>query len=1469
MAKQSKLPPLPKPKAGAGRAPGSMPKPKSSASKTGSGNSKLGKIAPNVPGRKKSPSSNLPKTKEEERKEKRQQARQRRKERADKRATRSVKAASLAANIAAPGSGKIVKAVGNNPVAKKLISTSIRIKMVIGALVAAALVLVIIIPGFAMATFTSGLSLPQKMALDTVKTIHVNDNAAKAEELDILGSDVKDFSAMPIAASATMMDNPMQDGNGGTSDANLPDGDAGAVIEVAKHWIGVPYVWGGETPKGWDCSGFTRGVYRTALGLVIPHQSQAQRSKGKEVSYSEAKPGDLMVSSKHVMIFLGKGDGGKAYVIHSPREGGKVCIRLQPASYISQFQFYRMFNNTATADYIPSASEMTKDKGAEHPTYQLNAFDNWGISNGYFSQTSSKAYPKEAIAGTVPSEGATKTSFKGYLEVKPAVANFATSLIPFSPSPSPSQSETPDQAPDLKESEAPTPSDSDSAADTSNALSASEGTGQILGPGVGPMHLKEGVLDEEKAKSLSTSNRFLSCVVDKIAGTGTDPFRFAAGWKKTDRDRKIVDQDEYDKAKKTGSKIMQMLPLDGMDESKAGRLFDKASKWYNGKQVSEACEEDQVVTSTEQEQAGVGGQTTPTEGDAIKVTGPDGKEKTLSGEEYAFVSEVASKVGGTDMGVDQRVGAIEWAILHTNAKDKVDGTLEKIKSDWDDGKSIGENVYKAAGDLSAEDYDGQEAPARQLAGSGATALTKCGPGGGDGCASGEFNKDQPLDDKAVYGGPGMSQEQIQTFLEQKGSWLAKNKVDTNTKAPDQFCKGYESSGQELPSEIIYKTAKSCDVKAQWIMVRLQAEQGLITKKNQGNLRSAMGYGCPDGQKCAAEYYGFFNQVWWGSRQVQVYKKGKYKDSLPIGQQQTDLEGIPYTPKNDAARVLYLYTPHTSAAKDTFTIYKDYFPCSAVDEMGSASGAISSKTPAKAIPWVKEAYEGSGRRLPANFFAGMMYYESDFTPNIRNSLGYMGLCQIGTEEWKHLTGGTPNSPSIYDPMIHAKNCGKLSAENLDKVLKARASNLPSNLKSMPDWQLVILAHNAGPAYLTPQKGGRIPNETRAAIKRMMVYMGDAGTTKNASVSSDGAQNTPFKGYFEAAPAIGKKSPDGGFEATPVDNEYDWDGKFSKPYTGPNPQVTSPYGMRNHPTKGKYLKHNGVDLHSPEGAPQYATAPGVVEFAKSYGGCGNAVKIKHGEHAGHQWSTMHCHLSRMDVKAGQQVKAGTQIGLTGHTGNVTGPHIHYEVQQDGVAVEPTQFIFNGKEATPQAGMSNDGGSEDGSNNGGLSSEEVKKAHDAWVACGGKVPESQDTDPSLAPIPGQQAATIQDPTTKNGKITPRMKKFYDEAEKAGFGSPPGGVGCWRSDDPYPWHPRGNACDYMYKIGSPAKGKDLEDGNKFVKWAQDNADRLDVFYLIWQGKIWNRSTGKWKVYDGYNGTALQNPTTGHFDHVHVNVYP
>ncbi|WP_071128922.1 peptidoglycan DD-metalloendopeptidase family protein [Varibaculum massiliense] len=512
--------------------------------------------------------------------------------------------------------------------------------------------------------------------------------------------------------------------------------------------------------------------------------------------------------------------------------------------------------------------------------------------------------------------------------------------------------------------------------------------------------------------------------------------------------------------------------------------------------------------------------------------------------------------------------------------------------------------------------------------------------------------------------------------------------------------------------------------------------------------------------------------------------------------------------------------------------------------GTASGAISGQTPTKAIPWVKAAYDGAGHRLPANFFAGMMYYESNFTPQIRNSLGYMGLCQIGTEEWKHLTGGTPSSPNIYDPLIHAKYCGKLSAENLDKVHKARSTNLPANLKSLPDWQLVILAHNAGPAYLTPQKKGKMPAETRRSIERMMPYMKDANAT-SSSVSVAG-------GGVKAGAATNPRALKAAIQK--AINPAAWDGKFDAPAPG-GLHVTSPYGPRRHPVTGQMQSlHAGTDYAQAEGNPQYATAPGTVLYTKYEGTGGNTVCIDHGEFAGATWKTCHRHLSKFLVKPGQQVQKGTPIGLTGSTGRVTGAHIHYEIHQNGKPINPEPFM-KGATANPTSEPGTSGATD------GFCSI-FSNGIPGLGGAGGVHDGGQDSSK-----PGSEPATIPDPTGTGGKITPRMKRFYDEAAKAGYGKPGKGIGCWRPDS-MKWHPSGTACDYMFDAGKPATGEQLRRGNEFANWAIDNSKRLEVHYLIWQGKIWTRSSGKWKQYGGYGGPTKQNATTGHYDHVHVNVY-
>ena len=80
------------------------------------------------------------------------------------------------------------------------------------------------------------------------------------------------------------------------------------VAELAASYAGSPYVSGGNTPSGWDCSGFTQWIFKQ-FGYDLPHFSGSQASAGAHVSYADAQPGDLMVlkAGGHVGIYLGNG----------------------------------------------------------------------------------------------------------------------------------------------------------------------------------------------------------------------------------------------------------------------------------------------------------------------------------------------------------------------------------------------------------------------------------------------------------------------------------------------------------------------------------------------------------------------------------------------------------------------------------------------------------------------------------------------------------------------------------------------------------------------------------------------------------------------------------------------------------------------------------------------------------------------------------------------------------------------------------------------------------------------------------------------------------------------------------------------------------------------------------------------------------------------------------------------------------
>ena len=117
------------------------------------------------------------------------------------------------------------------------------------------------------------------------------------------------------------------------------------------------------------------------------------------------------------------------------------------------------------------------------------------------------------------------------------------------------------------------------------------------------------------------------------------------------------------------------------------------------------------------------------------------------------------------------------------------------------------------------------------------------------------------------------------------------------------------------------------------------------------------------------------------------------------------------------------------------------------------------------------------------------------------------------------------------------------------------------------------------------------------------------------------------------------------------------------------MSSRYGMRRHPILGYKRMHAGLDFRGRHGTPIVAVTDGTVTGAGRMGGCGIAVRLKHGGGL----STRYCHMSRMAVSRGQSVRRGQVIGYVGSTGLSTGPHLHYEMYRGGRHVDPASVKY----------------------------------------------------------------------------------------------------------------------------------------------------------------------------------------------------
>ena len=169
--------------------------------------------------------------------------------------------------------------------------------------------------------------------------------------------------------------------------------------------------------------------------------------------------------------------------------------------------------------------------------------------------------------------------------------------------------------------------------------------------------------------------------------------------------------------------------------------------------------------------------------------------------------------------------------------------------------------------------------------------------------------------------------------------------------------------------------------------------------------------------------------------------------------------------------------------------------------------------------------------------------------------------------------------------------------------------------------------------------------------------------NADADAAAARVAQIDAANRAAASAGKMPsvPSSSIASDSLGNGY-----IGHPITGPL-EVTSPFGYRVHPVTGTGTGHQGVDFAASEGTPQYAAVSGVATYWNSES-CGIGIDINGCIIDWHSYVITLCHLSGRSIADGQYVNRGDVVGSTGSSGYATGPHVHFQVAQDGAYIDP---------------------------------------------------------------------------------------------------------------------------------------------------------------------------------------------------------
>lgn len=197
---------------------------------------------------------------------------------------------------------------------------------------------------------------------------------------------------------------------------------------------------------------------------------------------------------------------------------------------------------------------------------------------------------------------------------------------------------------------------------------------------------------------------------------------------------------------------------------------------------------------------------------------------------------------------------------------------------------------------------------------------------------------------------------------------------------------------------------------------------------------------------------------------------------------------------------------------------------------------------------------------------------------------------------------------------------------------------------------------------PQKLKLIYSDPTGKKSRLLPFQVVAGKYKTDILKVDGRRVNPNREDIQRASRENQEVKH--VYASGI-KERLWEGKFQLPVGN---EISSRFGNRRVFNGQLKSYHNGLDFRAPKGTPVYASNSGVVRLAKNLFYSGNAVIIDHGT----QFFTIYAHLSKIETAAGLRIEKGQLLGLSGATGRVSGPHLHWGVKLGGIAVNPIRFV-----------------------------------------------------------------------------------------------------------------------------------------------------------------------------------------------------